>query len=111
MGKEMLGEFELLVLLAALRLGEDAAYAVAIADEIEARTGRAAQRSAVYVTLQRLEERRLLTSRLGSPSPERGGKARRLVRVEPAGIAAVAATRAAFQNMWRGLSPALGDGR
>jgi PadR family transcriptional regulator, regulatory protein PadR len=102
-----LGEFELLVLLACLRLGDDEAYAVAITDEISARTGRTLQRAAVYVTLQRLEKKGLVSTRLGEPRPERGGKARRLVHVERAGRAAVRDARQAFQRMWVGLGTLL----
>mgnify|MGYP001357089218 CR=1 FL=1 len=103
MGKDGLGEFELLVLLACMRLGSDAAYAVSIVDEIGERTGREIHRAAVYVTLQRLEEKGLVSTRLGDPLPERGGKARRLVRVEPAGRLAVRGSREALQRMWLGL--------
>jgi PadR family transcriptional regulator, regulatory protein PadR len=102
-GKQGLGEFELLVLLAAIRLGEGEAYAVAIADDIQERTGRSAQRASVYVTLQRLEEKGLVSSRLGDPLPERGGRPRRLVRVKAAGREAVREARASFSKMWRGL--------
>lgn len=111
MGKRSLGEFELLVLLAALRLGEDEAHAVSIVDEIEERTGRDARRSAVYVTLQRLEEKGLVTTRMGDPTPERGGKRRRLVRVEPAGLDDVRAAREALRSMWGGLDLLLSSGR
>jgi DNA-binding PadR family transcriptional regulator len=106
-GKESLGEFELLVLLACIRLGEAAAYAVSIVDEIRERTGRDIHRAAVYVTLQRLEKKRLISTRLGDPIAERGGKARREVRVEPAGLEAVRDSRAALQRMWGGLGSAL----
>ncbi len=102
-----LGEFELLVLLACLRLGDNDAYAVGIADEIEARTGRSLQRAAVYVTLQRLEKKGLITTRLGDPRPERGGKARRLVHVEDVGREAVRDARHALQRMWGGLGAQL----
>ncbi len=104
MGKDTLGEFELLVLLAAMRLGEEDAHALAIVDDIEARTGRAARRSAVYVTLRRLEEKGHITTWLGDPRPERGGKARRHVRVEPQGVAAVHESRSALENMWQDLA-------
>ena len=107
MGKDGLGEFELLVLLASVRLGPDAAYAVAIVEEIHERTGRDIHRAAVYVTLQRLEDKGLITTRLGDSLPERGGKARRLVHVEPAGLAAVRNSQQAFQRMWTGLSKQL----
>jgi DNA-binding PadR family transcriptional regulator len=101
-----LGEFELLVLLAALRLGEAEASAVTIVDEILERTGRRVQRAAVYVTLQRLEAKGLVSSWLGEPTAERGGKARRQVRVEPAGVTAVQEARMALDRMWADPSPA-----
>lgn len=103
MGKDTLGEFELMVLLAALRLGEDDAYALAIADDIGSRTGRGVRRSAVYVTLKRLEEKGLISTHLGDPRPERGGKARRHVRIEAPGAQAVHESRTALENMWADL--------
>jgi len=106
MGRHGLGEFELLVLLAAMRLGDAEASAVTIVDEIRARTGRRVQRAAVYVTLQRLETKGLVSSWLGAPTAERGGKARRQVRVEPAGVMAVREARSALDNMWVDPSPA-----
>ena len=107
MPKANLGEFELLVLLACLRLGDDEAYAVSIADEIAARTGRSLQRAAVYITLRRLEDKELISTHLGEPRPERGGKARRLVRVERAGRAAAREAVRNFQRMWVGLGTRL----
>jgi PadR family transcriptional regulator PadR len=104
-----LAEFELLVLLAALRLGADEAYTVSIADEIEQRTGRAVRRANVYTTLQRLESKRLITTRLGAPRPERGGKPRLLVTVRPSGIAAVRAAAGSIQAMVAGLSHVFGE--
>ena len=68
---QSLAEFELLVLLAALRLGPDEAYTVSIADYIEQRTRRSVRRANVYTTLQRLEGKRLITTRLGDPRAER----------------------------------------
>jgi PadR family transcriptional regulator PadR len=102
-----LGEFELLVLLACLRLGDDEAYAVSIADEITARTGRNLQRAAVYITLRRLEDKGLISTRLGDPRPERGGKARRLVCVERSGRSAARGARQSLERMWIGLGPRL----
>jgi DNA-binding PadR family transcriptional regulator len=102
-----LGEFELLVLLAALRLGSDEAYAVSIVDEIENRTARTVQRAAVYVAIQRLEKKGLVSTKLGEPLPERGGKARRMVTVEGPGRSAAQQTRRALQSMWHGLGPEL----
>lgn len=109
MGRETLGEFEQLVLLAILQLAEGEVYAVPIVDEIERRTGRPASRSAVYVTLRRLEDKGLVSSWLGSSTAERGGKPRRCVNVEPAGRRALRESRAILDNMWRGLDPQLED--
>jgi len=109
MGKDGLGEFEMLVLLACLRLGSEEAYAVAIVNDIRDRTGREIHRAAVYVTLQRLEEKGLITTRLGDSLPERGGKARRLVTVEASGRLAVRDSRSALQRMWLGLGRQLED--
>jgi DNA-binding PadR family transcriptional regulator len=103
MGTGVLGEFELLVLLSALRLGQEEAYSLSIMDDIEARTGRSVRRSAVYTTLQRLEDKGFVSTALGDPRPERGGKARRLVRVEASGREAVDASRAALERMWSGI--------
>ena len=99
MPPESLAEFELLVLLACLRLGPDEAYTVAIAADIERRTGRAVRRANVYTTLQRIEAKGLVSTRLGEPRAERGGKPRRLVTVERRGMAAVRATTHAITAM------------
>lgn len=111
MGEQSLGEFELMVLLAALRLGETAAYAVSIVDEIRAQTGREVQRAAVYVTLQRLEAKGLAATHLGDPLPERGGKARRYVKVSTAGLEAVRASLGALRSMEAGIEPLLETSR
>jgi DNA-binding PadR family transcriptional regulator len=104
-----LAEFELLVLLAALRLGPEEAYTVSIADDIQQRTGRSVRRANVYTTLQRLEAKRLIATRLSEPRPERGGKPRRLVTLRPSGVAAVRATTSAIQAMVGGLDEAIGE--
>jgi len=109
MGTTSLAEFELLVLLAAWRLGPDEAYTVSIADAIEARTGRSVRRANVYTTLQRLEAKSLIDTRLGEARAERGGKPRRLVSLRPAGIKAVRATTHAIQAMVGDLQGAIGD--
>jgi DNA-binding PadR family transcriptional regulator len=103
---DFLGEFEQLVLLALLHLG-DAAYAVAAREEIERRTGRRASRGAVYVTLDRLEKKGYLESWLADPTPRRGGRAKRCFRVRPEGLAALRHSRATLQRMWTGLEPRL----
>jgi PadR family transcriptional regulator, regulatory protein PadR len=108
-GPSSLAEFELLVLLAALRLGPEESYTVSIADDIQQRTGRSVRRANVYTTLQRLEAKRLVTTELGEPRPERGGKPRRLVTVRPAGVAAVRATTDAIRAMVGELDGIIGE--
>jgi PadR family transcriptional regulator, regulatory protein PadR len=103
MPNESLAEFELLVMLAALRLGPEAAYTVSIADDIRNRTGRFVRRANVYTTLQRLEQKGLISSVLGAPRAERGGRPPRLVTVEAAGVEAVRSTTGAIQAMLGGL--------
>lgn len=102
-----LGEFEQLVLLAVLRL-EEGAYGVAIAREIEAQSRRDVSRGAVNVTLERLEAKGYLSSNLGDPTPERGGRAKRFYRVRPAGVRALKDSAAALARMWQGLESVLG---
>lgn len=109
MSNESLAEFEFLVMLAALRLGESEAYTVSIAADIEDRTGRSVRRANVYTTLQRLEKKGLISTRLGEGRPERGGKPRRLVRIEPAGLEALRATTGAIQAMIGELGDVLGQ--
>jgi DNA-binding PadR family transcriptional regulator len=111
MRSESLGEFELLVMLAALRLGPEEAYTVSIADDIQRKTKRSVRRANVYTTLQRLEARGFVSTRLGEPRPERGGKPRRLVELEPDGLAAVRSTTAAIRAMAADLDDAMGQAR
>ncbi|MEX0891723.1 MAG: PadR family transcriptional regulator [Gemmatimonadota bacterium] len=111
MGTESLAEFELLVMLSALRLGPEEAYAVSIAEDIHARTGRVVRRANVYTTLQRLETKGFITSMLGEPRAERGGRPPRLVEVEPAGLQAVRATTQAIHAMSGELGHLLGGVR
>ena len=101
-----LGDFEQLVLLAALHLGDEA-YGVRIVDAIEERTGRKVSRSALYVTFDRLEGKGLLESDLRGGDETRGGKQRRYVTVTQAGLGALRESRAALLGMWRGLEPVL----
>ena len=98
-----LAEFELLVMVATLRIGADEAHAVSIAADITERTGRIVRRANVYMTLQRLEEKGLVTTALGEARPERGGKPRRVVTPTRDGVAAVRATMAAIHAMTRGV--------
>jgi DNA-binding PadR family transcriptional regulator len=102
--KGLLGELEQLVLLAAQGLG-DGAYAVSIRDEIEARTGISLGRSSTYVTLDRVERKGYVASRMGDPTPERGGKAKRCFTITAAGTRALATAHAAIARM-RGERPA-----
>lgn len=102
MGNETLGEFEQMVLLAILQLEGDV-YGVPVVDEIERRTGRSVSRSAVYVTLRRLEAKGLVSSWMSDPTPERGGKPRRCVQVEPKGLALLRESQVALTRMWEGL--------
>ena len=98
-----LAEFELMVMVAAMRLGSEEAHAVSIAADITERTGRGVRRANVYMTLQRLEEKGLLATALGESRPERGGKPRRLVTPTREGLAAVRATMAGITAMTRGV--------
>jgi PadR family transcriptional regulator PadR len=102
-----LGEFEQLVLLAVLRL-KDGAYAVPIRQEIENRTHRDAARGAVYITLDRLEEKGYLRSYLSDGTPERGGRPRRYYHVTTAGVHALEESWVALRSMWKGLKPKVG---
>lgn len=102
MSREPLGHFELLVLLAVLRQGEDA-YGVPIADEIEHSTGRTVSRASVYNTLERLEAKELLRSTVGRPTAERGGRAKRYFSVTAAGLSEVRAAKRALTTLWRGV--------
>ena len=97
-----LGEFEQTILLAVLRVGDDA-YGAAIRRELEACTGRKASHGAAYVTLDRLEEKGLLASELGESAAGRGGRRKRLFRVTDAGIEALRASRAALEQLWSGV--------
>jgi PadR family transcriptional regulator PadR len=101
-----LGEFEQLLLFALLRL-EDDAYGVTIRREIERRTSRSVAVGAVYTALQRLEDRGLVSSRVGEPTPERGGRRKRYYRLEPAGAKALGESYENLREMSKGLAPKL----
>ena len=101
-----LGEFEQIVLLAILRLKDDA-YAVPVREEIEGRTGRSVARGALYTALDRLEAKHFLTSKMGEPLAERGGRSRRYYTVTPAGVSAHRASRHALLQLWNGLESLL----
>lgn len=106
--KDFLGEFEQLVLLAVLRLEEEA-YGVTVRWEIERRTGKAVSRGAVYITLDRLEKKGYLKSRLADPTPERGGRPKRYYKAKPAALTALKNSRRALLKMWEGLEPKAGE--
>jgi PadR family transcriptional regulator, regulatory protein PadR len=98
----VLGDFEQLVLLGVLRLGEDA-YGAAIRQEIHARSGRDVSINAVYTTLERLEGKGLLRSWVGDPTPQRGGRRRKFYALRPAGLGALRQAYHVFSAMTHGL--------
>jgi PadR family transcriptional regulator len=104
----VLGDFEQLVLLGVLRLG-DGAYGAAIRQEIHARSGRDVSINAVYTTLDRLEGKGLLRSWVGEPTAERGGRRRKFYALRPAGVAALRQAYHAFIAMAAGLEGRLGS--
>jgi DNA-binding PadR family transcriptional regulator len=101
-----LGEFEYAVLLAVLHLGDEA-YAVPMRSFIEARTDRTVARGALYTALDRLEAKGCLRSRMGDPTPERGGRARRYFTVTPVGMRALRHAHAALARLSSGLESVL----
>jgi PadR family transcriptional regulator PadR len=101
-----LGEFELLVLLSVLRLG-DGAYPVAVSDAIEQTGRRRTSRAAVQITLDRLEDKGFLTSRYGDPTPVRGGRAKRFFYPKPAAIQAVRQSLGSIERLADGLDAVL----
>ena len=102
MSRESLGHFELLVLLALLRQGDEA-YGVPIARAIEQSTGKPVILASVYNTLERLEQKGLVRSTFGDPTPERGGRAKRYFAATAAGLREVKAAKKALTVLWRGL--------
>ena len=99
----VLGEFEQVVMLALLRLGPDA-YGAAVCTEIESRSGRGVSVSAVHTTLERLELKGMVKSRVGEPTPQRGGKRKRHYEVAAAGLKALQALKRTLRNMADGLA-------
>ncbi len=99
---DSLGELEQLILIAILRLG-DQAYGAAIRKELELRAGRAITGGSVYATLDRLEQKGYVTSRLGEPLAERGGRARTYFKVEAPGMKALQASYGALKRMATGV--------
>lgn len=101
-----LGELEQMILLAVLQLNGDA-FGTNVLQELSERVGRKVSRGALYVTLDRLEEKGMLTSHLGNPTPRRGGKPKRYLTVTPAGLAALRRSRTAWMQLWEGLDSLL----
>jgi PadR family transcriptional regulator, regulatory protein PadR len=108
MPRTLLTDFELMILLATLRVGDEA-YGAQIAREIEQTGGRSVLLGAAYAALDRLEQNGFVRSSLGEPTATRGGRARRLFRVTPQGLRAVKATRQALVRLWTGI-PQLKEG-
>ena len=102
MARSLLTDFELMILLATLRVGDEA-YGVPIAREIERTGGRSVALAAVYAALDRLERKGLVTSSLGATTPERGGRAKRFFEVTNDGLRAVKQTQEALVALWTGV--------
>ena len=103
-----LGEFELMILLAVIYLGEEA-YGVPISRELERHRRRVVSVGSVYAALERLESKGLVSSDLGDPTPERGGKAKRYFRITKAGLRQVQESRRVLTDLWRRLPELKGD--
>jgi PadR family transcriptional regulator PadR len=101
--RDTLGHFELVVLLALMRLNDEA-YGLPIFEEIGARMGREVALGSVYAALGRLEDKGYVTSRLGAPTASRGGKAKRYFRVTDEGVREVHGVRRTLVSMWQGLA-------
>ena len=101
-----LGEFEQMILLAILRLGDDA-YGARLMEELRSTVGRRASRGSVYVTLDRIEEKGWIESALSEPRAERGGRPRRVVHITPNGMEQLRRSREALMALWDGVEEAL----
>jgi PadR family transcriptional regulator PadR len=99
----MIGEFEYLLITAAARLG-DGAYGAAIREEISAATGRSCSIGALYTTVDRLQTKGLLKTWMGDATPQRGGRAKRMIRVTPKGVQAAKAFYDAVMHVSRGVA-------
>jgi DNA-binding PadR family transcriptional regulator len=108
MERGYLGEFELMVILTLIHLGDDA-YGVPITRELEKRRGRGVSVGSVYAALERLEHKGLVASSLGDPTPERGGKAKRYFRVTKEGLRQLHRTRQVLTRLWRRLPELTGE--
>jgi|SRR5271169_5630401 PadR family transcriptional regulator, regulatory protein PadR len=108
-GPSYLGEFELMVLLTIIHLGEDA-YGVPLSRELAIRRGRDVSVGSVYAALDRLEAKGFVASYLGESTPERGGRAKRYFRVTQQGLRSAHATRNVLSKLWKSL-PSPGEER
>jgi DNA-binding PadR family transcriptional regulator len=100
--RSYLGELELMILLAVIRLGDDA-YGVPIAKELLETTGRDVALGSVYAALDRLVQKELVSSTMGDPTPARGGRAKRYFRVTSRGLREAKMAKKALTNLWRGV--------
>ena len=105
-----LGEFEQIVLLAVLQLGDEA-YGVTVRREVESSVDQDIARGGLYTTLDRLEEKGLLTSRVGGSTREHKGKPKRFFYVTPQGISALRKSRSVLLKLWSGIETRLGESR
>ena len=108
MAREFLGGFELLVLLALMKLGDDA-YGVSVAEEIEASSGRNVAVGSLYLTLKRLEHKKLVSSRRGEPTAERGGRAKTHFSVTGKGVTVAAHAQRTLTTLWSGVPRLQGE--
>jgi PadR family transcriptional regulator PadR len=108
-GPSYLGEFELMVLLTIIHLGDDA-YGVPLSRELAIRRGRDVSVGSVYAALDRLEAKGFVASYLGESTPERGGRAKRYFRVTQQGLRSAHATRNVLSKLWKSL-PSPGEER
>ena len=99
----LITNFELVVLLALIRLGDDA-YGIPISSEIELRCGREPSMASIYAALARLEGKGFVSSRMGEPTPERGGRAKRYFRISPRGLREVREVKGDLIKMWSGIT-------
>ena len=106
--RSYLGEFELMILLAVIHLGDEA-YGVPISQELERHRGKDVSVGSVYAALERLESKGLVASSLGDPTPERGGKAKRFFRITKEGLRQVHETRRVLSKLWRILPAVKGE--
>ncbi len=108
MTRSTLGELEELILLTLLHLGGEG-YAVGVAEEVQKRTGRTVSATTAYMVLRRLEDRAFVTSRMGEPRPERGGRPRRYFAICASALPLLRESRAVRVALWEGLDPIVGS--